>query len=233
MLIAVCGFSIPGGFMAVIKQGDKGKKVKELQEKLNKSKRAGKALKVDGIFGPKTLEGVKKFQKASYCKVDGLVGPKTMGALDSKPIKGELQTLFFQSGAFKQVGTKKTEIDKIINELSGDLDNLEGYCKDLMKYIASSRKDAVKMTKENQTTYNTILKEAGRVRKEIDFLLKVAAVNTPKAIEMGKELEKSEETAKAQYKKLSDRHDEVTKGKKSFQSSLDKVTDAIDKFING
>ena len=61
-------------------QGETGKRVSDLQERLN----AGgfkPPLKVDGIFGPKTLAAVKAFQKAHGLKVDGLVGPLTTAAL--------------------------------------------------------------------------------------------------------------------------------------------------------
>jgi peptidoglycan hydrolase-like protein with peptidoglycan-binding domain len=64
-------------------QGETGKRVSDLQERLN----AGgfkPPLKVDGIFGPKTLAAVRAFQKAHGLKVDGLVGPKTTAALRGK-----------------------------------------------------------------------------------------------------------------------------------------------------
>jgi peptidoglycan hydrolase-like protein with peptidoglycan-binding domain len=61
-------------------QGETGKRVSDLQERLN----AGgfkPPLKVDGIFGPKTLAAVRAYQKAHGLRVDGLVGPKTTAAL--------------------------------------------------------------------------------------------------------------------------------------------------------
>jgi peptidoglycan hydrolase-like protein with peptidoglycan-binding domain len=61
-------------------QGETGKRVSDLQERLN----AGgfkPPLKVDGIFGPKTLAAVRAFQRQHGLKVDGLVGPKTTAAL--------------------------------------------------------------------------------------------------------------------------------------------------------
>lgn len=55
-----------------------GKEVKWGQWMLNKH---GYNLKVDGIFGPKTLEAVKDFQKKKGLKVDGIVGRFTKAAL--------------------------------------------------------------------------------------------------------------------------------------------------------
>ena len=62
-------------------QGETGKRVSDLQARLNA---LGAKLKVDGIFGPKTLAAVKAFQKSHGLKVDGLVGPKTTAALRAK-----------------------------------------------------------------------------------------------------------------------------------------------------
>ena len=60
--------------------GDRGQKVKELQEKLNQlGFNVGKA---DGIFGPKTKAGVIKFQRSAGITVDGIVGPQTLSALE-------------------------------------------------------------------------------------------------------------------------------------------------------
>lgn len=67
--------------MANIKKGANGSSVKKLQAKLNTFK-AG--LLVDGIFGPKTDEAVRKFQKSSGLKVDGIVGVNTQAMLDLK-----------------------------------------------------------------------------------------------------------------------------------------------------
>ena len=55
-----------------------GKEVKWLQWELN---RAGYDLEVDGVFGPKTLEAVRDFQKKKDLEIDGLVGKMTKAAL--------------------------------------------------------------------------------------------------------------------------------------------------------
>jgi len=65
-------------------QGETGKRVSDLQSRLN-TLGARPPLKVDGIFGPKTLAAVKAFQKAHGLKVDGLVGPLTTAALRARP----------------------------------------------------------------------------------------------------------------------------------------------------
>lgn len=59
--------------MKTIRQGSRGADVATLQKKLN--------LNADGIFGPKTEEAVKLFQKANGLSVDGIVGAKTWSAL--------------------------------------------------------------------------------------------------------------------------------------------------------
>jgi putative peptidoglycan binding protein len=66
--------------MAILKKGSKGSDVKKLQIQLNKLKAKPK-LAEDGIFGPKTLEAVKAFQKKAKLKPDGLVGDLTRAAL--------------------------------------------------------------------------------------------------------------------------------------------------------
>lgn len=67
-----------------IDKGDKGKKVKALQDALNKLGYASPKLKIDGSFGQKTLKAVKKFQKKNKLTVDGIVGKKTKAKFKSK-----------------------------------------------------------------------------------------------------------------------------------------------------
>jgi hypothetical protein len=59
--------------MKVLKLGSKGKEVEDLQKYLK--------IKVDGDFGPKTEEAVKKFQTANKLVSDGIVGEKTWNAM--------------------------------------------------------------------------------------------------------------------------------------------------------
>ena len=68
---------------APVGSGAKGAQVSDLQKRLN-ALGMKPPLKVDGIFGPKTLAAVKAFQVSHGLKVDGLVGPKTTSALRAK-----------------------------------------------------------------------------------------------------------------------------------------------------
>ena len=66
-------------YAAVIQQGNTGSTVKTMQRKLkNWGYYKGS---IDGIFGSKTKEAVKYFQRKNGLAVDGVVGPKTLAAL--------------------------------------------------------------------------------------------------------------------------------------------------------
>ena len=80
-----CCLISSGSFKTVImlKLGDKGKAVRELQEKLNKAL-VGKIVPLDedGHFGELTELLVKSFQAETKGAIDGIAGPKTMQALN-------------------------------------------------------------------------------------------------------------------------------------------------------
>lgn len=61
---------------AMLRKGDSGPSVKELQQLL--------AITADSQFGPKTEAAVKEFQTRKGLTADGLVGPKTWEALGRK-----------------------------------------------------------------------------------------------------------------------------------------------------
>lgn len=90
--------------MAILKKGDKGPKVKALQEKLNKAGARPK-LKVDSIFLEKTEKAVRDLQKKAGLKVDGKAGPATTDALASggRPVKWTLKDTMREH---KQVNTR-------------------------------------------------------------------------------------------------------------------------------
>lgn len=75
--------------MEVLKLGSKGKLVEDLQKYLK--------IKVDGDFGTKTEEAVKKFQTANKLKPDGIVGEKTWNDMGFKTTT-DLSETFESSG---------------------------------------------------------------------------------------------------------------------------------------
>ncbi len=84
--MSICAFTITSApqtqttaYAAVLQQGSRGVSVKTLQTKLkNWGYYKGS---VDGIFGAKTKEAVKYFQRRNGLTADGIVGKKTLAAL--------------------------------------------------------------------------------------------------------------------------------------------------------
>jgi g-D-glutamyl-meso-diaminopimelate peptidase len=71
----------------MLRRGDSGEDVKSLQKRL-----LGKGINpgpVDGVFGPKTEEAVKRFQEREGLDTDGIAGPMTLAALESLPTAPE------------------------------------------------------------------------------------------------------------------------------------------------
>jgi peptidoglycan hydrolase-like protein with peptidoglycan-binding domain len=61
-----------------VRQGDRDHPIRTLQYLL---RARGHSVTVDGIFGPRTDEAVRAFQKQRGLIVDGIVGPQTWGAI--------------------------------------------------------------------------------------------------------------------------------------------------------
>ncbi len=66
----------------ILRQGDSGAPVTELQRLLNAK---GAKLTVDGIFGATTQNAVIQFQRSNGLTADGIVGAKTWAALRKVP----------------------------------------------------------------------------------------------------------------------------------------------------
>ena len=66
----------------MLRNGSTGEEVMALQKTLMaKGINPGP---IDGIFGPKTEDAVKRYQERSGLEADGIVGPKTFAALEGK-----------------------------------------------------------------------------------------------------------------------------------------------------
>ena len=88
-----------------LRSGASGDKVTQLQEMLNSK---GAKIDVDGKFGPKTMEALKKFQGDNELKTDGVVGPDTLGRLNGPDGKQE-QKVEETKTADQSKGTGKTD----------------------------------------------------------------------------------------------------------------------------
>lgn len=76
--------------MALLRMGSSGDEVARLQRELIRVGFLPRRSSVDGLFGEKTDEAVRRFQSATALVVDGVVGPVTWEALDSTETLGRL-----------------------------------------------------------------------------------------------------------------------------------------------
>lgn len=90
----------------LLRQGDEGKKVKALQNQLQRLKYYKGNL--DGIFGPNTETSTKSFQKTNDIAVDGIAGPDTYKALTHNPEKANAD----KSGKQDKKNTKAAQPSK-------------------------------------------------------------------------------------------------------------------------
>ena len=76
VLIIGLAQSAPEASAAVYKQGSRGETVKQIQRVIkNNGYYTGS---IDGIYGEKTAEGVRKYQRANGLTADGVTGPNTL-----------------------------------------------------------------------------------------------------------------------------------------------------------
>lgn len=91
----------PTGPRTVLKFGDRGSDVAELQRALVRN---GYAIQADGIYGRATEKAVRGFQRAASLIVDGMAGPATMAALRSAPLKEASSPLSWLSRLRRRLG---------------------------------------------------------------------------------------------------------------------------------
>lgn len=79
MMVVVTLFLTPGEILALSKYGSRGTEVRNIQTRLKKWGYLNGA--VDGIYGKKTVEAVKKFQRKHGLTADGIAGPATLAKI--------------------------------------------------------------------------------------------------------------------------------------------------------
>lgn len=122
---------IKGDKMALLKVGSRGDEVKILQTQLNQlGYDAGKA---DGIFGTRTDNAVRAFQRASNITVDGIVGDNTRLAIekaltpkdDTAELKAEIKRLTeLNSAKDAQIQTMQAQMASLNATLSAQRQEL-------------------------------------------------------------------------------------------------------------
>ncbi|MCA0872330.1 peptidoglycan-binding protein [Seohaeicola saemankumensis] len=150
--------------MAVLKSGSKGNDVKKLQTDLNKLG-AKPQLKVDGIFGPRTLEAVKAFQKKAKLKPDGQVGKLTLGAIRAGGALPEMGVPDYKAKLNRALVAKahNLELAKMHSRFAKVVDVLE----DEIKVKVPK---AVKLLEGNQKHWDQIVKNSREiVAKQAEF----------------------------------------------------------------
>lgn len=201
--------------MSVLKKGDKGSKVKSLQEKLNKAGAKPK-LSVSGIFDDKTESAVRAFQKKAGIKVDGKAGDATIGAFETggKPIKWTVKDT---SRAHKLMNGK-------IADLLKDRRQIEKLAK------AHSKNRDLKHAFRNYTIYaDAMAEQMGNMKKElerIDFLeveFKGAVGSSPRdqAFFLGK--------AQATWSSLEKRNGDAARLERAYNFEHDNFLKVLDK----
>jgi peptidoglycan hydrolase-like protein with peptidoglycan-binding domain len=127
----------------VLRKGDKGSAVKELQQRLIKAGFSLPKYGADGDYGDEAVTAVKAFQKTVGISVDGIYGPVTDKKLEGYkktsgiPVKGTIKIVNVNSAAIvmdapdrikaKNIGTlKKGSVTPIAGSVKGR-NNQDGY----------------------------------------------------------------------------------------------------------
>jgi N-acetylmuramoyl-L-alanine amidase len=101
---------------AVLRRGDRGDAVRDLQERLLA---LGSAVAVDAQFGERTEAAVRAFQESRRLRVDGICGPQTWAALVEAGLHLGDRLLFFRPQAMLR-GDDVGELQRRLNALGFD-----------------------------------------------------------------------------------------------------------------
>ena len=106
-----------GGNGDLIRQGDKGNSVSELQDRLNAlgaTDASRRCLAVDGNFGDSTREAVLNLQRAQGLKVDGIAGPETLGKM-SELTRGQSSAQEQRSLSDTSPGSQASFVERMLS----------------------------------------------------------------------------------------------------------------------
>ena len=172
-----------------LKKGSRGEAVKKLQEYLNGLSTTTEKLTVDGIFGSKTEQALKNYQKSLGTKESGVWDKRTINKVNSKPqreavdtkinemVKEENKTKEREKKEAKERKDRLTELQKILVERGylkegtftyGKENTVvklatEAFKKDL--FNATGGTNASEWTKKDQNRYNKIVMSFGSENK--------------------------------------------------------------------
>jgi len=96
--------------MEILREGSRGDAVEALQKKL-----LGQGINpgpIDGIFGHKTEEALRRFQEREDLDVDGIAGPKTftaIGLMEAEPEATEVAEVRGLSDLVEEIEAKQDE----------------------------------------------------------------------------------------------------------------------------
>lgn len=110
--------------MRIIKPGDGGRAVRDVQHRLVELGFRIDAVELEGEFGPSTERAVREFQERRNLPPDGLVGPDTWGQLVEAGYRLGDRTVYLRSPAFR--GDDVRELQRMLNALGFDTGKEDG-----------------------------------------------------------------------------------------------------------
>lgn len=110
--------------MDLIRRGDRGEAVRDVQHRLHDAGMLIEREELDGTFGPSTEAAVGEFQRRRGLPPDGIVGPDTWGQLVEAGYRIGDRTMYLRSPAFR--GDDVRELQRMLNALGFDAGKEDG-----------------------------------------------------------------------------------------------------------
>lgn len=110
--------------MRIIRSGDGGDAVRDVQRRLLALGHRIDADELSGRFGPSTDEAVRAFQRARGLPADGMIGPDTWGRIVEAGYRLGDRTLYLRAPLFR--GDDVLELQRRLNQLGFDVGREDG-----------------------------------------------------------------------------------------------------------